>query len=350
MSILITGANGYVGRSVVSGLQATGNDDLVLWLHAANAEEFEAKKGARPDSAGIAYAWGDLTAAEPFSGVDASRITKIIHSAAVTRFNVEEGLARQVNTEGTAKTVAFAKTCAKLERFSLIGTVYASGLAQGRIPEEMIGTRPKFSNFYEQSKFDAEQAVAASGLPWNIVRVATIIADDDTGHVTQYNAFHNTLKLVFYGLISLLPGNPETPVYFVRGKDVARAILSLLDKDGVYHICDEKTQAIRLGRLIDIAFEEFQKDADFKARRILKPLYSDQRSFETLVEGLDSFAGDIVNQSIRSVAPFASQLFIHKEFLNSRMREACPWYAPPDMEALIRRTCETLVRTRWGRQ
>ncbi len=349
MSILVTGANGYVGRSVAAGLLAAGGDDLILWLHAANDAEAAQKIAAMPKGGAVNYAWGDLRSPNPFSHVDRSRITKVIHTAAVTRFNVEEDLARKVNTEGTAKAVAFAQTCPKLEKFSFVGTVYASGLACGKIPEETVRDRPKFSNFYEQSKYEAEQAVTSAGIPWNIVRVATVIADDDTGHVTQYNAFHNTLKLVFYGLISLLPGNPSTPVYFVRGDFVARAILSLLDQTGVFHLCDERDKAITLGRMVDIAFEIFREDTDFKARRILKPLYSDKQSFDTLVEGLDSFAGDIVNQSIRSVAPFASQLFIDKEFLNERMRAHCPWYAPPDIEGLIRRTCGDLVRTRWGR-
>ena len=35
--------------------------------------------------------------------------------------------------------------------------------------------------------------------------------------VTQHNAVHNTLQLLYYGFISTLPGSPATPVYLVTG-------------------------------------------------------------------------------------------------------------------------------------
>ncbi|MCZ6742466.1 MAG: hypothetical protein O7D27_09955, partial [Alphaproteobacteria bacterium] len=177
----------------------------------------------------------------------------------------------------------------------------------------------------------------------------TIIADDDNGKVTQYNVFHNTLKLLYYGLLSVIPGNPKTPIYLVKGDFIAESIFSLLDQEGVYHLCDTKDHSISLGQLIDIAFSNFEASEDFKARRILKPLYSDEESFKILVDGLDSFAGDIINQSVKSIAPFSSQLFIHKEFMNDNMRTACPWYRPADMSTIVRTTCAELVKTKWGR-
>ena len=42
-----------------------------------------------------------------------------------------------------------------------------------------------------------------------------MIADDASGAVTQQNAFHNTLKLFYYGLLALMPGACDTPLYFI---------------------------------------------------------------------------------------------------------------------------------------
>ena len=63
----------------------------------------------------------------------------------------------------------------------------------------------------------------------SVLRLPTIIADGDDGQVTQYNAFHNTLKLYFYGLLSLVPGDPSTPVSLATAAFTTAAITRLLD-------------------------------------------------------------------------------------------------------------------------
>ena len=104
-----------------------------------------ARKAPAPETSGteaparfanrIEYAWGDLGADEPFAGVEPRRIRRIVHSAAVTRFNVDEETARRVNIEGTARLLGFAKRCENLESFGFLSTIYASGLRAGPIAE-----------------------------------------------------------------------------------------------------------------------------------------------------------------------------------------------------------------------
>ncbi len=203
---MITGANGYIGSRLATKLLNDSDENIVLWLHATNEEEFISKQTELSENGRVTFAWGELKDDAPFASVDPNNVTKVIHTAAVTRFNVEEDLAQQVNVKGAIKAMEFSGTCPNLDRFSLISTVYASGLKSGPIQETIPEERPKFANFYEQSKYEAEQELVTQydDLPWNIIRVATIIADDDSGQVTQYNAFHNTLKLLFYGLLSKL--------------------------------------------------------------------------------------------------------------------------------------------------
>jgi len=180
-----------------------------------------------------------------------------------------------------------------------------------------------------------------------------VIADSNDGHVSQFNAFHNTLKLFYYGLLSLIPGKEEAPVYFVTGEFVADAIFDLMNNSedrAIYNVSHTESESLELGELIDIAFEAFDRGDDFRARRILRPLFSDAESFDLLAEGMNSFGGGIVNQAVSSVAPFAKQLFIHKRIINDNVVAGVEHYSPPEMRQLIRNTCDYLVRTKWGKQ
>jgi len=200
---LITGASGYVGRRLARHCLDTSDLELVLPVRtAARRAEIESVLG--PSGHRVRFVAGELDGTECFADLDVTwrgRSTSIVHAAAVTRFNVDRDLARRVNVEGTAQVLALARRCPGLESFAQVSTVYATGLSEGRLREEPADDSAGFANAYEWSKWAAEQLViGADDLPWRILRVATVVADDDTGVVTQYNAFHETLKLCFYGL------------------------------------------------------------------------------------------------------------------------------------------------------
>jgi nucleoside-diphosphate-sugar epimerase len=357
--ILITGGDGYTGLRLARTYLERAEDGVLLWLRAGCVEEFQAKKERlcrelNDFNGRVDYAWGNLVDEHPFEAVGPQDVKAIIHAAAVTRFNVDDVTARKVNVEGTEKLLRFARRCESLEAVGLLSTVYASGMRSGAIEESGLDGRGGFANFYESSKWMAEDALRTefADLPWRIFRIATIIADDDSGHVTQYNAFHNTLKLIFYGLLSLIPGNPETPLYFVTGEFVADSIYTLMNRPenkAIYHVSHPAEDSLSLGELIDVAFDAFAQDRGFELRRVLKPLYSDAESFELLTDAVNGFGGVVVNQAVSSVAPFARQLFIHKELRNQKLVAALDNYRAPEMRRLIRKTCEYLVRTKWGR-
>ncbi len=332
-TVLITGATGYIGGLVAERYAAAGWE--VVALNRTSA---------------------DLSAPSPFAALpDEERrsITAILHAGAITRFDVEPDLARTVNVEGTEKVVAFARTCPRLESFGMVSTVYATGLRAGRVAEELYDDTPGFANPYERSKWQAEQVVAGTGdaLPWRILRVATVIADDRSGRVTQHNAFHETLKLWFHGLLPLVPGNAATPLYLVTGDFVAGAVETLMrpERRGVFHVAHEPSCSLTLGRAVDVVSEAFEEVDAFRRRRVLRPLLGDEESFELLVGGVGSFGGAMVRGALESVAPFARQLFVAKELDTSRLRGALGSYQPPDPAELVQRTCEHLVATRWGR-
>jgi thioester reductase-like protein len=357
--ILITGAGGYLGERTARRLLDTTDHEVVLWLHAA--DEAEARTKIEPLARGfesygkrVSFAHGELGADEPFAMVDPRTLRGLIHGAAVTKFSVDAETADRVNVDGSEKAFRFAERCDGLDQLTYVSTVYASGLREGAVTEQPFDAVAGFANHYERSKNAAEHILITrfDHLPWRIARVATVIADDETGKVTQYNAVHNTLKLFYYGLISLVPGLADTPLYFVTGDFVVKALADVWacsERHAIYHLAHTRAESLNLDQLVDKAFEVFQENDAFRARRVLKPMYVDASSFDMLVDGIDGFGGDVLKDALRSVSPFARQLFVNKDLENGRLRAAITAYAAPYMDKLVRATCEHLVRTKWGK-
>lgn len=359
-AVLITGAGGYLGSRLARRYLESAKQQVILWLHAENRAELEQKSNALREALGPAahnadLRGGDLCAPEPFADIDPGEVGSIVHCAAVTRFNVEKELARKVNVDGAVKLYEFASGCKGLERLALASSIYACGLRQGVISEEALVDEPAFSNHYEWSKWESERRLQEDfdALPWMVLRVATVVAETARGQIHQYNAFHNTLKLLFYGLISLVPGDRETPLYFVTADfavDALAAALERGERKGIYHICHTQDESMTLGGLIDTAFSRFTLDSDFRERRILKPLFCDEETFRLLADGVDSFGGDIVREGLGSIVPFAPQLFSRKSFDNQRLKKVMDVYAAPDAGELVSNACDYLASTRWGRR
>ena len=355
---MITGGDGYLGLALARRLLERG-ERVLLWMRAADENEAARKRDRVTRDLGTATGGAQLVCGrleddQPFRDVQPREIRAIVHAAAVTRFNVERDLARAVNVDGAVKVMRFAARCDGLESFDYVSTVYATGLRTGTIEEGPAASEAGFANHYEWSKREAERELLErfDQLPWRVLRVATVIADDDSGRVTQYNAVHSTLKLVYYGLLSLIAGDESVRPYFVTGEFVSRALGDILSGAATkrfYHLCHPPEHNPRLGQVVDLAMATFGRDEGFRARRILRPLFCDVESFELLARSVDGFGGPVVRQTLESVAPFARQLFVHKRLENANMVNAMRGYAPPDMLGVLRATCDELARTRWGR-
>lgn len=336
MTVLVTGAGGYLGRLVAARYRDAGHEVIP---HGRAA--------------------GDLADADPFAGLpddQRDRITRIVHAGAITRFDVDRATAQAVNVDGTQRVLDFARRCLRLESLGVVSTVYSTGLRAGSITEQLYDGEAGFANHYEWSKWQAEQRVADAGgdLPWRILRVATVVADDGSGAVSQYNAFHETLKLWFHGLLPLVPGDAATRLYLVTGDFVADAVVALMgctDGHGVYHVAHAAPDSLTLAQAVDVVSDSFEAVDSFRRRRVLRPLLGDEETFELLASGVDAFGGGLVRRSLQSVVPFARQLFVGKEVDNRRLRGTLgDSYRAPDAAELVRRTCERLVATKWGRR
>ena len=356
---LITGADGYVGAHVAERVLADSDDRVVLAFRAANPAEFgdkQARLVARfgPDPTGrVSYASVDLRQTDPFGGLDPQHVTRIVHAAAATQLNVSYADAQAVNVEGTARCLDWARQCPRLDRFALISTLYVAGRQRGNVTETPLRDAG-FVNHYEWSKWECERIAndAALDLPIAILRVPTIIAEDSSGRVVQFNAFHNTLKLLFYGLLSQVPGDPDARVPVATASFVSAALGCLLGPDaplGFYNVCPDPISTPTLQQLIDAAFDVFEQDDSFGRRRVARPAVCDSSHFATTLSSVAETQGGAVSVSLKSVAPFAEQLGLGKQFPNHNLRAEWLDYRAPDPVALARATTSYLVRTRWGR-
>ncbi len=352
--ILVTGAGGYLGQRLVERLLDTSDATVVAFVHGAPDAPPAPPTALARFGDRLVMAAGELGEDGAFAGVDPAAITHIVHGAAITRFNVEAELADRVNLGGARQAFELATRCPRLEHLVQVSTVYAAGLREGEIAEAPLDRAVRFANHYERSKWEAEQLLLTSyrQLPATIARVATVIADDLGGVVNQKNAVHNTLRLLFHGLLSLVPGSATTPVYFVTGQLVVDALAALVLGDvrpPVVHVSHGLDESGTLGDLLELAYEVFERDPGYRSRRLLRPLLVDADSFELLVSGIDGFGGDAVRQALTSVAPFARQLFSSKQVRNDELRRVVPGYQAPRPAELVRRTVEHLVATRWGK-
>lgn len=358
-TVLVTGADGYLGLRSVQGFLSETDDRLVLSVRAADRAELDAKKARLARELGTAadvrvdVVPSDLTADAPLSAV-ATDVVCIVHAAARTNFDIARDTARRVNAEATARVAEFASTCPKLERFLFMSTLVSVGCRTGDIAEAITEGDAEHANHYEWSKEQAERRLVDEfgQLPWSIARLSTIVSDDDSGRVTQYNAFHNTLKVLFYGLLSLMPGRPDTTLYLATAEFTVRGIVRLAQPEvdgGVYHLAPAPAEAVRLRDVMDVAFDTFERDPAFRRRRLLRPEFCDSDTFRFMVDATRSLGASPAAGALRSVAPFAEQMFRPKNFDNSRLRASWPDAPAASGLPLVEATCETLVGTRWGR-
>ena len=215
-TVLVTGAQGFVGRVVVQGLLNNGQHVRILTRPQSNVSN---------DLEGQVEIWkGDLTSPDTLAGL-VENVDTVYHLAGEihdsSRFDV-------VNRQGTAHLLAECKG-GGVRRFlylSSVGIIGARG--EDAVLDETSPASP--GNLYEVSKFAGEQAALSShdpkGMQVMVLRPSIVFGE---GRLPGNDSFLNWMKAIKAGRFLQL-GESYISSYVYVG-DVAEACLAIMSDD-----------------------------------------------------------------------------------------------------------------------
>jgi 2-alkyl-3-oxoalkanoate reductase len=217
MEILVTGANGLLGRHVVTMLQARGDDVRALVLPAEDATWLEARR--------VAVFRGDLrspeTLAAPLRGADA-----LLNLAGMMGAWCSMQAYYDVNVTGV-EGLCRAALAAGVGRVVHISSWRVYGNDVGTPCREDFPMRPlrePYSVTKVQGETVVQRLIAEEGLPAVIIRPGTFFGPGDRLHFGQ-------LADRLRSGVSLIIGSGRNAVPFVYVTDVAQGVVLALDTE-----------------------------------------------------------------------------------------------------------------------
>ncbi len=364
MSVLLTGATGFVGMEILARYLERTDASIHVAVRARDANEAEVRVGDTLECLfGRRDAYRDRVIAlradieRPGLGLaEAEReslaelVTDIVHCAASVSFSLPLRQSREVNVDGTRHTLELAKLCqrrGRLERFSYISTAYVAGEHDGTFGEDDLDIGQRFRNPYEQSKFEAERLVRAHGrvLPVQIFRPSIVVGEQATGWTASFNVLYTPLKAFVRGKLPALPARRSAPVDVVPVDYVADAVFELshapVDRCRTFNLVAGE-QATTVGRLIELS-------ADRLARRA--PTVIPPPLFKTLVYPALRHRGSVgrgLERSKEFFPYFSMDVTYRNEQARGRLEPA--GIRVPPIEAYFDRLLDFAQTAEWGRR
>jgi uncharacterized protein YbjT (DUF2867 family) len=209
-TVLVTGANGFVGSNVVPALAGDGRHVVALVRTEAHARDL-LDRLTDVDRGRVETRLGDVTRIETLrsalAGVDA-----VVHLAAIPRDRNGGASLRLVNTEGT-RNVVVAIRDAGVRRLVHLGA---------------LGITDDPELHYASSKAKAERIVAESGLDWTILEPSLLFGPGDG----FFNLIANLVRMS-PGLVPMA-GRGRSRFQPFAVSDLARVVVDVLGQPDAF--------------------------------------------------------------------------------------------------------------------
>lgn len=307
-TIFITGATGNIGAKLVVRLLETDSDRrLILLVRGASPAKARERledvlKITDPDLPEscirrITVVCGDITRerfglSEEEYNILACGITHIIHSAALTKFNVPLAEAREVNVAGTATVMRFAQHVRRLGTLKGVAhfsTSFVCGRKEGMFREDDPGDGQDFSNSYELTKWEAECLVRdlMSELPIAIFRPSIVVGDSHTGRTIHFNVLYTPLRYIMAGQVRGLPCSPRALLDVVAVDYVVDAVRHIFltgqSSGKTYHLVASRRTSCTVDEIVSHALNRASRMVNRDDAPAIR--YLSQDEFESHFKG-----------------------------------------------------------------
>ena len=232
-SVLITGANGFVGARLCRTFLGEGFDVIAGVRRTSNLSQIEGLE--------ISYRYGDVNEPESLATM-VSGVDYIVHNAGVTKAKEPETFF-EVNERGTQLLFeAIAKYNPDVKKVVMVSSLAAAGPSTGREPltEDVA---PKPISIYGQSKLAGEKVALSFADKFSVtaVRPPGVYGPGDR----EILSFFQTVN----GRIKPYIGNTGRRLQLVHVDDLCRGIYGALTGDtktcSVYYIAEDRSYSMR---------------------------------------------------------------------------------------------------------
>lgn len=250
-SILLTGANGFLGTQIALRILKHHDHEIIALIRGRNKEDavnrlysawWEFSELSDEIGNRIHVFSGDISKnelgmeKEEYDSLVRS-VTHVIHTAADWSLKSSLEELQKINVQGTQNVLKLAQLAHEdqgLERFSHVSTAYVAGGKMGTVSEDSLTSEYGFLSNYEKTKFESEIEVRKSDFDVSIFRPSMIVGDSSTGYIKTFNTLYVPLRLYLNGKLPLIPVPRSMKINLVPVDYVANAVLDLtFDKRAV---------------------------------------------------------------------------------------------------------------------
>lgn len=183
-----------------------------------------------------------------------ANVTDVYHVASVWYLGADREQVVEVNVVGARNILDAAYEMQNLQRLNHFSTAFVAGDRTGVIMEDELDEGQRFRNPYEQTKFEAEQAMRAAmdHLPISIFRPSIIVGDSTTGEIDRMAGPYYLMTAIVQmpsQVPILMPGKGDKPLNLVPIDYVCEALYLISTRTDTagktFHLADPNPLSAR---------------------------------------------------------------------------------------------------------